>query len=544
MDEPQTIETDVLIVGSGPIGATYARKLVESGLEVKMVEVGARTSAKPGDHNKNPAAFQKDMALFAQTMKASMSVVSVPTKDVFIPNSSPFPFPSANHLLDGGNAGPDISAHADARNVGGLSTRWACATPRPNIKTRPDIYTSDEWNELLKEAEGYIGTSLPGPDYVLKDSIRQQLLLDHLSGVLPDRDPHALPIAARIDPKNPTLITWSSAYTVLGRIVEDKELKKRFELLPEHLCAKLQIDDAGKGIQYATVKDLVNGKTIHVKAKAFVVSGGPVQTPQLLYASGFRPESAPDRQLLPALGHFLTEDTMGFCQVVLSKELIGKVEENKDWKEKVKAHKESTGDSLPIPLHDFDPQITLKVEETKNWHVQIHGDGLSSSSAPTAVDKRLLVDLRFFGPVQPEKNNRVTFEEHATDVYGMPQPTFYFDVPKNDRSTSNRMISDMAEVANKLGGYLPGSEPRLLPHEPAIYACGTTRAGKSTDSTRTGEIPEDSCCDESCKVWGMNNLYIGGSSVIPGASSANPTLTAMCFAIKGANAIIEKLKQT
>jgi len=38
----QELHTDVFIVGSGPVGATYARKIIDAGFQVLMVDIGAQ----------------------------------------------------------------------------------------------------------------------------------------------------------------------------------------------------------------------------------------------------------------------------------------------------------------------------------------------------------------------------------------------------------------------------------------------------------------------------------------------------------------------
>ena len=38
--EGKEVKTDVLVVGSGPIGAVYARKLVDAKLRVTMIDIG------------------------------------------------------------------------------------------------------------------------------------------------------------------------------------------------------------------------------------------------------------------------------------------------------------------------------------------------------------------------------------------------------------------------------------------------------------------------------------------------------------------------
>src|SRR6266545_100829 len=79
--DSDTRHVDVLVVGSGPAGCTYARKLVEGGRSVYMVDMGARLSRRPGEHLKNAFLYQRDLDLFAAVIRGHLHVLSVPAND-------------------------------------------------------------------------------------------------------------------------------------------------------------------------------------------------------------------------------------------------------------------------------------------------------------------------------------------------------------------------------------------------------------------------------------------------------------------------------
>ncbi|MEH1848669.1 MAG: GMC family oxidoreductase [Nostoc sp.] len=56
-------------------------------------------------------------------------------------------------------------------------------------------------------------------------------------------------------------------------------------------------------------------------------------------------------------------------------------------------------------------------------------------------------------------------------------------------------------------------------------------------ATRMHVDPKQGVVDENCRVHGISNLYIAGSSVFPTAGSANPTLTIVALAIRLADHI-------
>jgi choline dehydrogenase-like flavoprotein len=46
------------------------------------------------------------------------------------------------------------------------------------------------------------------------------------------------------------------------------------------------------------------------------------------------------------------------------------------------------------------------------------------------------------------------------------------------------------------------------------------------------ERPEDGVVDVNCRVHGVENLYVAGSSVFPTSSHANPTLMIVALSLR------------
>lgn len=187
----------------------------------------------------------------------------------------------------------NLGGAAVTRCVGGMSSHWTCAIPEQHPKLEryplyPDDETKDntEWARLYKHSKYLINYSPDGEAFE-KYSVRQRLVRHTLETAYPARKFPPLPQGVKRRSGNDRFVTWSSAATVLGDYWKDK----RFKLLPNHLCRKLEFEapDNTKVIG-ADVEDLGTRNPVLIKAKrAYVVCAGAVLTPQLLHNSGIRP---------------------------------------------------------------------------------------------------------------------------------------------------------------------------------------------------------------------------------------------------------------
>ncbi|MFD5161104.1 pyranose oxidase [Streptomyces hawaiiensis] len=556
-----TTEYDALIIGSGPVGCTFARKLVDAGKHVLMIDAGAQLSRRYGEHLKNSYLFQKNIDLFVSVIKGNLLPLSTATNKEPELTLDPSAFsydPDKYAGFSMRNQNPEQKKHtnlpaaAATYAVGGMATHWTCAVPRfhPRVERRngDQEYPIDDkkMDKLYDEAE----VLLDRHTAVFASSARHLLVKQVLQSAGQEfTDITELPLAVRerADSERTSAVTWAAADTVLGKLAdpEHKPPTGSFTLLSEHQCVRLEITGSGKRqkVESAVVRNLRDlREEVRLRARTYVVACGAVPTPQLLFNSGIT---------LPALGRYMTEQPMSFCQVVLQQDHMDNIEnilrETSGSDEEVAASAaervghyraeqlkrlhggDKTADPVPFPPTERDPNLALLVTDERPWHCQIHRDAFTYGAVPPNIDPRLIVDLRWFGISRPRPENKVTFSRKIRDTFDMPQPTFHFRLDERERKETDRMNEHMLRTAAALGGFMPGSEPVFLTPGLPLHIAGTTRMG-------TSEL--DSVVDEYSKVWCVDNLYLGGNGLHPYGNASNPTLTSVAMAVHAANTIL------
>ncbi len=530
----EKIHTDVLIIGSGPVGCTYARLLVEGNAKKKilMVDLGAQLSQKPGSNAKNIYLYnhsEDGLDALSQVVKGELTPASVPALEPWPETLNPISqprIPPVSYAINGEN--PDqkdwenMPAGSSSFNVGGMGAHWTCCTPRPTPAERIPFIPLQEWDELISRGEELLRTN----QISFTESLRGQVVKDSLARVFDDHLPKGrkvqmLPLACHRT--NSTWVEWTGADTILGPLAEPGLIpKERFELLPEHICRKLIVE--GDRVIGADIEHLPTRRKYRVIADIVVVAANTLYTPQLLWASGIRPE---------ALGHYLNDQPMLFCQVVLKHELLKDIA--KRWNPPP-----LTVDPVPIPINDPIPNVWIPFSDPEHpYHCQIHRDAFPYSALPDdlGVDHRAIIELRWFVRKEISFKNHISFSEKYKDQFGMPQITFHYTLSETDQQVINNAFNDMTKAAAALGGYLPGREPAVLPRGSSLHYLGTFRMGETRD-------PSKCVCDPYSKVWGMDNLYLGGNGIIPTSTACNPTLTSVTLALRACDKILEGWKST
>ncbi|WP_424467392.1 GMC oxidoreductase [Pseudoclavibacter helvolus] len=515
---------DVAIVGSGPAGATYARILSELApeLHVAMFEVGPTVSNPPGAHVKNiedpekrSLAQRRSEGPGEAAAKLNSPVALAQGKRQSRPGT--YLLPDGDFSVDGGDGLP---VAAMSSNVGGMSAHWTGACPRPGESERIAFLDKEsgtgELDELLSEAERLLGVTTDA----FEDAPFSQLIRDRLAPVVdPGRVPEArvqrMPLAVRR--RDDGRLVWSGSDVVLGDVARKNT---NFELFDESLVTMI-VTDGGetRGVE---VRDLSEGgaqQTSEVSAKVVVVAADALRTPQVLWASGIRPE---------ALGRYLNDQS----QVVFAARITG-IEAQEQ------AGGNTSGGDAPAAkaagaISETSGVSWVPYTDEKPFHGQIMQ--LDASPVPVAFDDAVIpgsiVGLGMFCAKELQRDDRVLFTDGHLDSYGMPAVRIHYTVTDRDREVMDAAEAELRRLGDAVGEPLDERVMRL-PFGASLHYQGTTRMGQVDDG--------ESVCSPTSEVWGVSGLYVAGNGVIPTSTACNPTLTGVALAVKGARDIAAKL---
>lgn len=499
-------DADVVVVGSGPAGAAYARILSEEApeLRIAVLEVGPTVSAPPGAHVKNiPDAEESALA---QQRSQGPAPSGETVRDPGQVRSGVRAARPGTWLLstDAGVEGEDgLPVAAMSSNVGGMGAHWTGACPRPGEGEL--IEGLDDLDELLGEAERLLGVTTDAfADAPFSGEVRRRLSGALDDGRSPDRRVQAMPLAVHRRPDGS--LVWSGADVVFG---DASRANPRLCLLDESLVRRVLVEDGrANGVE---VEDRRTGERHTVGARAVVVAADSLRTPQLLWASGVRPA---------ALGRYLNDQ----AQVVFAVRLRG-------------------ADEHPDAARAGSRAGTLSEQSGVSWvpytdAAPFHGQVMQLDASPIPLadaDDPLpgsIVGLGWFCAKDLRAEDRVEFHEHATDPYGMPAMRVRYRLTPRDHATIDRARREIQAVATALGDPI-GDEPLVLPPGSSLHYQGTVRLGLQEDGT--------SVCGPDSQVWGTAGLYVAGNGVIPTATACNPTLTAVALAVRGARSLAREL---
>ncbi len=502
-------ETDVLIIGSGPVGATYARTIHDAlpGINIVMIDLVQKVSDKIGQHVKNitnPKTQEQAQILSQGPTKEAYPVISVAERAMAAQRGDLKPeylARAGTHLVTDNFEDlqkNDMPAASLSSNLGGMGIHWTCACPSPGNAEKISFIPGNELEAAFVKAKELLHVTQHAFPVTPESENILRVLNDALGeNHSPNRQAQSMPLACKVEEGGTRYWVGSDV------ILEDMLLDPHFTLRSETICRKL-VHHNGI-ITQAEVEHLPTGSKESIIAKIIIVAADALRTPQLLWHSGIRPK---------ALGHYLNEHPFIFTFVEVHPE----------------SNISNTKSADPLvgvfwvpfdaPNHPFHGQI-------------MHMD-MSPMKTTVSEPAKHIVGLGWGCVKKLSFDDQIIFSETEKDYFGMPKMTFQYKFCEEDFAAIEGAKKFQAKVAALFGKEIKDGQQTLMPPGSSLHYEGTTRMGTTDDGT--------SVCDTYSKVWGCQNLFVGGNGVIPMATTSNPTLTSVAMAVRGAEKIVSMLQ--
>jgi choline dehydrogenase-like flavoprotein len=278
----------------------------------------------------------------------------------------------------------------------------------------------------------------------------------------------------------------------------------------------------GKRLRSVSYWDVTDRSYREVRAKAFVLGAGCIESTQILLNSGIGNSSG-------LVGRYLSEHLYGSLDGYLP-QLMRRTITNED----------SNGANIFVP------------DLTKNWRgnkflrgYQIYPTGGISDT--TMVGKNIAgfgqswkskirdyytagVSVLMQGEVLPHRDNRIEVDEKLADDAGIPGVRFHFKWRENEWAMFTDFLEVGGEILSKAGAEtLPPRDPRPFQPGASVHYVGTARMGND---------PRTSVVDRWNRSHDVSNLFVHDAAAFVTAGNQNPTITILALSLRSSENLV------
>jgi choline dehydrogenase-like flavoprotein len=515
-EDRAAFDTEVCILGAGAAGISLARRLASSGLEVCLLESGG-------------ADYEQ------------------PIQDLGVGDSIGFPYyPLAQSRL---------------RLFGGTTAVWGGRV----VQLDPIDFEQRSWIEhsgwpFGKETLApYYAEALRSLDLEVTDG--DEMLWDRLGLPRPDFDPDLL---------RTSFFQFDGQFERFTlRRCSDLAASAKVQVLLHATVLDIRANAEGTAVESIQIGNLRGGRGV-VRARAYVVAAGGLETPRLLLNSrGVHPRGLGNQEDL--VGRFFMEHPHARAARVIPRKLwrlLSLLSRSHHREGQRYAVLTRGSEALQEREGILNSAFTLSVRQHPGtrmppgkwlynelkWRVPHDHRGRSlwwfHRRAKRALGDRLGLVSRWLWTNTPRQGlyvvaraeqapnpaSRVGLSEKR-DAFGLPQIALDWRFHEMDKRSLHVVMGALDSELQRLS--LGRVEPSpwleeeetpwvvdpLISNHPigGYHHMGTTRMAAS---------PQRGVVDADCRVHGLGNLYIAGSSVFPTSGWANPTLTILALSLR------------
>ncbi|KAJ5820442.1 hypothetical protein N7474_006033 [Penicillium riverlandense] len=512
-DQPETIETDVVVIGSGCGGSVAAKNLAEAGHRVLVVEKSYSypSNAFPMTPNEG----------FVNMFEAGGAVLSDDASMVILAGST-------------WGGGGTVNWSAALQTQGYVRQEWADGGL--------PFFTSFEFQQSLDRVCDRMGVNT---EHICHNHQNRVILegarkLGYAAKAVPQNTGNSehycgyCTLGCHSTGKKGPIESWlvdaaKAGATFMEGFRADKVL---FQNDDKRVASGVEGTWTSRDSHLGLSGEAVRRKVI-IKAKKVIVSCGTLQSPLLLLRSGLKnSQIGRNLHLHPVMGAgaIFDEETRPWEGAALTT-VVNEFENLDGRGHGVKIESVAMIPSVVIPVFPWRDGLDYKLFAARINHsssfITLTKDRDSGRVYPDPADGRVRVDYSVSAFDRKHIVEGLIASAKIAYISGAKEfHTTYRDIPPFIRP--NASTPGAPEGTNDAA--LQSWIAQLRRKSPLNLERGLFASAHQMGTCRMGKSPKSSVVDPICQVWGTKGLYVVDASVFPSASGVNPMVTNMAIA--------------